>query len=55
MLRTFARVHARHTRSRPRSLVANDQPSGTPSSGASALAPQREHVWVTTGNLDVRG
>jgi hypothetical protein len=32
-------VHVVQIRSRPRSLVASDQPDGKPPSGASAMAP----------------
>ena len=55
MLRMFLRVHSRQTRSSPRSLVASDQPSGNPSSGASAVVPQRAHVCTTKANVDVSG
>lgn len=49
MARMFSRTQGGHWYSTRRRSVENDQPSGTPSSGASAVVPQREHVRVTIG------
>jgi len=47
MERMLRRTQSGHVYSTRRRSVENDQPSGMPSSGASAVVPQREHARVT--------
>ena len=47
MARMFSRTHGAQWYSTRSPSTANDQPTGTPSSGASAVVPQYEHVRRT--------